>query len=251
MILEDFVMLGTTVPEQMRDGRVVRCSAGYSPELRRLVRVYPISPFVSVPRWSTYRIELERNPLDSRDESWKLAGDRSDPEALTRRMVDHGCAGKVPTRQRLEQVDRFLAPSIAALNAERKSLGVLRPELLGFSFEYDQAADDAVAQLPGMETPAPEWGRHSFPRRPRIQFMDEDGRHDLSLNEHGAYEWLRKGGTPEQVFRNLKFDATDRDVRLLVGNLANQRTAWVVIAFLSFAKVAPSLFDLTPEEVVA
>lgn len=250
MILDDFVFLGTTVPEQMKDTRVVRCSAGYSLELRSLLRLYPISPFGAVHRWDRYRVELERNPKDNRIESWKLAGDRSDPDALTDALVANGKRGTVKTT-RLEDIDRFLVPSIAYLNDRRLSLGVITPILHGFSFEYDQAADAAAAQLPGMETPAPEWGRHSFPKRPRIQFSDEAGAHDLSLNEHGAYEWMRKGGDPAQVFRNLRFGESDRDCRLLVGNLCNQRTAWVVIAYLSFARSAPSLFDGVREEVPA
>ena len=37
MILEDFIMLGTTVPEPNSDGRIFVCSAGVSPELGKLV----------------------------------------------------------------------------------------------------------------------------------------------------------------------------------------------------------------------
>lgn len=243
MILEDFVFLGTTVPEQMKDGRVVRCSAGYSNERRSLVRVYPISPFAGVHRWDQYRINLEPNPKDSRAESYKLKGDRSDPDALTRRLVEEGKTGCVQRPDWLASIDRYRVPSIAYMNDRRMSLGIIKPDLHDHSFEYDEAADEAVMAFPGMEAERPEWGRRSFPRRPRIQFSDEDGRHDLSLNEHGVYEWIRKGNAPERVFDNLHFAATDYDVRLLVGNLANQRTAWVVIAYLGMKKLAPSLFD--------
>lgn len=243
MILEDFVFLGTTVPEQMSDGRVVRCSAGYSVERQSLVRVYPISPFVRVPRWGKFRIHLDRNPKDSRAESYKLHGDRSNPEALTQQLVDECYVGDVRQSVRLADIDRYLVPSIAYMNERRMSLGVIVPELLGYSFEYDKLADSAVLQLPGMEHAPPAWGRHSFPQRPRLQFMDADGRHDLGLNEHGCYEWLRKGGEQRQLSENLHFGDTGRDVRLLVGNLCNQRNAWVVISYISMAKQQASLFD--------
>lgn len=243
MILNDFVFLGTTVPEQMKDGRIVRCSAGFSAELRSLLRLYPISPFGGVHRWERYVVDLERNPKDNRVESWKLRGDRSDPDTLTRELVASGRRGTLAAPDRVDSLAPFVAPSISWLNDRRMSLGVIEPVLNGYSFEYDRQADDASSQFPGMETPTAEWGRHSYCRRPRIQFSDADGAHDLSFNEHGAYEWMRNGGEPARLFDNLRFGATGRDVRLLVGNLCNHRTAWVVIAYLSSAKTAPSLFD--------
>lgn len=249
MILDDFVFLGTTVPEQMSDGRVVRCSAGYSHDRRSLVRVYPISPFGSVKRWQRYRIALEQNPKDNRVESYKLAGDRTDPDGLTRQLVDGGLLGTVDKGDRLHDIDRYLVPSIRWMNDRRLSLGIVEPEAIETRFEYDQHADPDAPRFPGMEEPHPEWGRKSYALRPRLRFSDEDGHHDLGLNEHGCFEWLRKGHDPHQLWHNLRIGDRSRDVRLLVGNLCNQRNAWVVISYLSFPKAAPSLFDLPTEEV--
>ena len=39
MILDDFVVLGKTVPEPTSDGRVFVCSAGYSKDIGGLIRV--------------------------------------------------------------------------------------------------------------------------------------------------------------------------------------------------------------------
>ena len=73
-------MLGTTVPEPNHDGRVFVCSAGVSREYGSLVRVYPLARGGVPRRWGIFRVPLERNPQDSRRESFKIAGDRS-PEA--------------------------------------------------------------------------------------------------------------------------------------------------------------------------
>jgi hypothetical protein len=245
MILEDFVFLGTTVPEQMKDGRVVRCAAGFSDELRSLARLYPLSPFAGIRRWDQYRVRVERSNKDSRIESFKLAGDRDDPDALTRELVVAGRLGEHPKSTRLAAIDRYKVPSIKWMNERRLSLGIINPDLCDFSFEYDLEADRLITQLPGLETPKPEWGRKSYPKRPRIQFRDEDGFHDLSFNEHGVYEWLRKGNEPEEVFKNLRFGDTTREPRLLVGNLANQRNAWVVITYFSYARQQAALFPET------
>ena len=76
MILEDFVMLGKTTPETDRQGRITVCSAGWSPELKQLVRVYPLAVEKQPQDFSVSRIHLERNHKDTRRESWKIAGDR-------------------------------------------------------------------------------------------------------------------------------------------------------------------------------
>lgn len=250
LTIDDFVLLGTTVPEPMKDGRVVRCSAGFSAELGRLVRLYPLSPAGGLHRWDQYHVALERNPVDNRDESFKLAGDRHDQAAvdgLTHELVTDGHHGTLREAARLEQVDRFLAPSIKFLNERRLSLGIIKPEhLLGYRYEVDPHADRAQAQFEGLKTPPPSSGRHAYVARPRIQFRDRDGDHDLSFNGHDAFEWLRKNpeASRDSLFKNLGFGQPDRDVRLLVGNLAHQRNAWVVISYLSFIQGSPSLFSL-------
>src|SRR5207245_9483859 len=76
MIIEDFVMLGTTVPEPNSDGRVFVCSAGVSEEYRKLIRIYPLARRNAPRRWAVHRVQLVRNPRDSRDESFQVAGDR-------------------------------------------------------------------------------------------------------------------------------------------------------------------------------
>src|SRR5687768_3835714 len=136
MILEDFVFLGTTVPEQMKDGRVVRCSAGFSDELRSLVRLYPLSPFAGIHRWDQYSVRVERSNNDNRIESFKLAGDRKDPDKLTEELVAGGALGTYPKTGRLAAIDRYRVPSIKWMNDRRLSLGIIEPELCDHSFEY-------------------------------------------------------------------------------------------------------------------
>lgn len=249
MIINDFVLLGTTVPEPMKDGRVVRCSAGYSPELGELIRLYPLSPAGGLHRWDMFHLELERNPKDNRRESWKLGGDRHDQAAvdgLTRALAENGHHAQVSRGVRLEQIDRFVAPSIKWLNDRRLSLGIIKPELIDYHYEIDKGADRAQQQFEGLETPAPEAGRHAYVARPKIRFRDEDGFHDLSFNAHDAYEWLRKNpeASRASLFDNLRWQQPERDVRLLVGNLSHQRNVWVVIAYLGLPQPQPSLFSL-------
>lgn len=248
MILDDFVILGRTVPEQTRDGRVVVCCAGYSDDLGGLARIYPLPRFAKLPRWTVTRVPLEADrPHDQRFESFKVQADRQDMGAVDRAIER---TSTLPATGRLAAVDRFRVASIGELNEKRLSLGIIVPDDLAYSFEYDHEADDCLMQFEGMETPRPENGRRSYLERPRIQFRDEEGRHDLALNEWGVYEWLRKNpDRRRQVFDNLRFGDSDREARLLVGNLRHRRNAWVVIAYLSFEKAQPSLFDRSQKAV--
>src|SRR5215471_17278110 len=112
MVIEDFVMLGTTVPEPNSDGRIFVCSAGVSRELDSLMRIYPLARRYAPERWTVNRVQLERNPRDSRRESWKLA-------ALLK---------------------KYVVPSIAVANERRMSLAVIHPQQtphLRFTFNPD------------------------------------------------------------------------------------------------------------------
>src|SRR5688572_22083981 len=94
LILDDFVMLGTTVPEPKRDGRIFVCSAGVSAELGKLVRIYPLARHSIPHRWNVYRVPVERNPEDSRDASFEVAGDRT-PGAHERINEQFAEVGKI------------------------------------------------------------------------------------------------------------------------------------------------------------
>ena len=139
MILDDFVMLGTTVAEPMSDGRVAVCSAGYSPELRKLVRIYPLGMADAPHRWSQNRIELERNNRDSRDESWTIKGDRH------RRDINQKfeCIEKHVSAPTLApQLNKHLVGSTHEADERRLSLALLRPQNARIVWRSNEAHHD-------------------------------------------------------------------------------------------------------------
>jgi hypothetical protein len=254
LTLDDFVMLGTTVPEpSKRDDRIMVCSAGYSATLRSLVRVYPLSRFGAPARWSVNNVALERNPDDSRIESFKLAGDRS-PEGhpfINRLFVP---SGVVPKANRADLLRKCAVESIAEANARdnRLSLAIIHPNAMEVEFEHNPASPDspqlALFDLPG----DPPSGARRFPFIPRLRFRDADGSHRLMLRDWGVYELMRK--TDEFAYwsdtqrRDYMTGALrlDPSCSLLVGNLSHQRNAWLVISVLrGLRNATPALFDLT------
>ena len=246
MRLDDFVMLGTTVPEQISDGRECVCSAGYSREYGSLLRLYPLARFDAPRRWGRYRVEIERNPRDSRGESFALRGERRiDHEEINRRnFID---AGSVDPLSLAEAVDTHSVGSIIEANDRRLSLAFMRPRLSTLEFDYNPEAPDAP-QLGLFDRggPAPT-GSKRFAYIPRIHFVDQDGyEHNLQLREWGAFEFLRK--FPENLdglAANLRLGD---DCVFLLGNHAQHRRSWLVIAVLH---IMPQLSFIEPEAVAA
>lgn len=242
MRLDDYCCLGRTVPENSKKYGKTVCSAGYSEEMRQLIRVYPL-PVVNPIRQRTVSVlELERCATDSRVESWKLARSRDDAGIVS-----------VGPKRSAEQIRAWLgrgvSPSIAWLNDRRLSLGVIRPAKITPYF-LDRATGDVgdPHQKLLFQDLDDSFGANAIRFAPYLGFRDEDGKHNLQLREWGCYEWLRKEpGKESQLWENLKLTVPNRDVLLVVGNMCHQRTSWLIISVLSQERVT-SLF---PPEVTA
>lgn len=244
MVLEDFVMLGKTVPEPARDGRVFVCSAGVSRELRQLVRIYPLALGGCPPRWMTCRVTVERNPRDSRAASWCLAGDRSvdiHPTINYRiRQLD-----QVAVEHRADLLQPHVVGSIAEANARRLSLALLEPdEVPELEFRHNPHSEDSP-QMRLFDDPAkpPVSGSRRFAFNPYLMFHDESAVHHLQLRDWGCYEFLRKQGDARRhdLLGALHLSP---DSSLLVGNFNAHRNAWCVISVLQHVRRPEPLFEL-------
>lgn len=244
MRLDDFVMLGTTVPEVLSDGREAVCSAGYSEEYGSLLRLYPLSRFGAPRRWHAYRVEIERNSRDRRAESWALRGERRvDHAQINFRSFSE--EGRVEPFELSEAIERNEVASIKEANGRRMSLAFLRPRNIKLSFDYNPESPDSP-QLKLFAGREPVKGSKRFAYTPRLQFLDQEGYgHNLQLRDWGAFEFLRKYPKDHSGLKqNLKLD--DEPV-LLIGNHAQHRTSWLVISVLH---VAAQLSLLTTKEAL-
>lgn len=248
--IDDFVMLGKTVPEPNSDGRVFVCSAGVSDQMRSLVRIYPLARSAAPKRWQVCRVPLERNPKDSRRESFKIAGDRS--QGAHEHINDKFEAlSKVPDRHRCMILRPYVVGSIAEANAKRASLAILHPDNLDLQFEHNPASPDSpqLALFP-VEGQAEPGGAKRFALIPRLCFHDESGWHRLMLRDWGCYELMRKHGDDYARTNMANALHLRESSSLLIGNLNNQRTAWLVISVLNGIREELTLFDLLPSQRV-
>lgn len=230
MEAKSVVMIGKTVPEPTNE-RVEHyvCSAGLSLEAEdefQLVRLYPLGLRSAAPRWSLDAYHVERHPgnKDSRPETWRPTG------------AFH--IGDLPRDDGKSILKRFIVSGLLEANARRMSLAVVRP----VSPRVILAATDAgepTYLLFGDDRMALKT-KERFEYVPRLKFDTEDGKeHNLQLREWGLYELLRKnqaklsGMTVKQRTRYVEvaLRLTD-DSLLLIGNYANHRSSWLVIASL-------------------
>lgn len=243
MILEDFVMLGTTVPEPNKDGRVFVCSAGVSREYGGLVRIYPLARRNVPRRWHCYRVPLEINPKDNRYGSYKLAGNRKAGahESINERFE---LVSKTAGRPKTELLAPHKIGSIQEANARRMSLAVIDPFEVELFFEYNPSSPASPELRLFTDAPATEVraGAKRFPFIPRLRFRDEGGEHKLMLRDWGCYELMRK--MPERREEMAEFlHLSAANSSLFVGNLNHQRNSWLVISVLNGVREAPVLFS--------
>lgn len=251
MILTDFILLGTTVPESMkRSSRITVCSAGFSPELRSLVRIYPLARRDIPRRWNQYRIELERSSQDGREESWKIAGDRGVDvhERINERFQ---LVGKLKTSERAKLLAPYVVDSIEQANEwalgfgkRKRSLAILHPDNLELRFRPTEENPEEDWQ----ETLWHEPGAHKFPDQPRLRFKADDvkqGFRDLPLRDWGCYELMRKHDPDYYKEAMLGALHLSEASSLLIGNMNHQLTSWLVISVLNGLRDGQrTLFDV-------
>lgn len=239
MIVEDFVMLRRTEPTESKKNGVAVCSAGYSRELRQLIRIYPLPWQNKIGSWTKCRIPLRRPLQDSRDESWRIDGGETTDEAVKSVQV----IGTANKDEEFGALLRMRSPSIAWLNKHRKSLGIIKPLSIRGVFKRREDVDPEE-QLTLFERMVADGPTHKSDLIPQLEFSDEDGPHRLSLREWGCSEYLRKHRTnADGLWGALNLYRSDYEHLLLVGNQANARNAWLVIGLISRRKsVQQSLF---------
>lgn len=207
MHLSDFTMLGMTSPTKSKKyGRSV-CSAGYSVEMRQLLRVYPLSPRNLPSKFGTYEVDLAR-PSDMRHESWVL----SNRDAVSFRDANDFLRPVPSDRDlvvdELLRHDRFWASSVSEANDRRVSLALIDPLSQPDVFVGTNSAGEDV---------------------PRVMFEDASGVHKLQWLDKDAVSLLRSRGGSVAGLEKLMPDSPT----LLVGNFAAHRSKWLVIAALS------------------
>lgn len=230
MFIDDLIVLGMAVPEEVTDGRRTVCMGGYSPSMG-FIRIYPCRPDIGVHRWDIPRIEVERNKVDTRKESWSIVNSNPEWERLNRRVETVRHIKSIEERRRI--VADNVSPCVHAINERHDSMGIVRASAVHRAYfannpQYGKMRQQVLIERPG------EWVRFKamYPVEPRLSYSCDSckGQHDQKVLEWGAFEWMHKcPDKVEQYWENARLYSPEHDLYLLVGNQIAQRTSFLVI----------------------
>jgi len=229
--IDDLVVLGKAVPERMRDRRTTVCTAGYSPKLG-FVRIYPTTYNSPLKRWNIVELPVERDKQDSRPESWKIQGSRSEWDTLDTKIKK---IGELTPKEGFKLVSKKIDSSIRQLNEQRRSLGILRPNIQKCYFRKNETYDSTKQEkLFGGFTPNI---KNQYPYTPYVRYRCSECKavryHDQQVLEWGFYEGMRRNPDDiDIIWENSGMNSRDWNHLFFVGNQRHQRTSFMIISVL-------------------
>jgi hypothetical protein len=135
-VIDDVVVLGNAVPDEISDNRFTVCTAGYSKKYG-LIRLYPVPPNAPMQRWNVVSIPVQRNPKDTREESWKIQDSHDDWFNLYKKIqVVKQLKNRNDQMALVSKMhEEFGVECVQDLNNQRLSLGMIKPTIFGYRFE--------------------------------------------------------------------------------------------------------------------
>ncbi len=237
--LTNLVVLGRAAPEEMNDGRQTVCTGAWSPD-RGFIRLYPIDPQANLfSRWDVIDAEVERNPKDSRPESWKIKGRKQSQREKVK------IKRRYPREKRATLLHNLEDDCVNTINDARRSLGIIKPgsieDLLFEEWDDDDAGHVQAKLFEELEEDKPN-NRDEFEFNIKVKYTCPDcqtnqGYHKQTLLEWGAYMGLKNNpNNPDQLRENYRLGDDEYDHWLFVGNLNQHKGSFIVISLISLKK---------------
>jgi len=232
--IDDLVVLGRAAPEPINDGRHTVCLGGYS-ETVGFVRLYPTQRRMEeLKRWNVVSVPVESaSPNDTRDESYKISGSKSDWDNLHHKIKKVGSLDKT---EQIQLVDSLANDCTGRLNKDRRSLGMVKPaEIVDY---YLEPREDPSYQLTLDGTR--RQGKTEYPQKLYLKYECESceikGTHEQHCIEWGIYRYWDKNDDPEGVFDALRLTDDRYSHYFFVGNLRHRPSSYIVISILRFSR---------------
>lgn len=225
--IDDLVVLGRGGPEELSDGRVTICLGGWS-ESRGFVRLYPTQKQMrALQRWNKVAVPVIQDPAnDNRNESYKIAGSQADWDTLHQKVRR---VGRWEKHQQLQFVDTIPKQCPNKLRDLRYSLGVVEPTITD---AYLESAD-------GDGSPEKETKNNHDKLYIEYECADDCatvGGHSQHCIEWGMYQFWKHNPDrdADEVIDALHLLDEDWTKFFFVGNMAHQRTSYIIISILRF-----------------
>ena len=217
-VIDDLIVLGRAVSEHISGGRVIICVAGYSP-CHGFIRIYPTTYDSPLKRWNIVRVPVEKNPHDSREESWKIQGSNKDWDRLAKKIE---VVDRLPEKRQPDLVTQLLDGCVKDINIAHRSLGIVQPREIIKTYFKEERRYDATFQETLLGGFRPRTN-DEYERLPYVRYRCSECKvtryHDQQLLEWGVFEWIRKNPRKaEQVWDNLGLKSPDWVPFFFVGN---------------------------------
>jgi len=236
MRVDDLIVLGRTAPEDSKTYGESVCMAGYSPEFRQFMRVYPLNTRSNIKARDVISAELERNNKDHRIESWAIKG-RDESKSI--RII-----GDLIEKEDIRlYFDKNTSESITELNKKRLSLGVIKPDIFEVVLKTREAIKDPnqLYLFDDCEKQYKLKTAGDYFIAPYIRITCGSFTQCIQIREWGVYELMRKRElegeriTPDYLQKALRI-TPDRIVYFVVGNMNQFRNNWLIIKSFSYKK---------------
>jgi hypothetical protein len=197
-------------------------------------------------RWNVVTVPLERNPKDTRQESWKIQGSKDEWMKLASKIQRISKLSRDEQISLLEKLHKeYGVDCVDTLNERKISLGLIKPNSIEPRFEkrknHDPSIQSALFQTEPFQT------IKNYDIQPRLKYRcsgcrKENG-HDQQVIEWGVYEWIRNNEEKlDQLWEALGIVSADYQKSFLVGNQAAYRNAFMIISVFRHKqpKVSPT-----------
>lgn len=193
-------------------------------------------------RWNIVTIPLERNAKDTRTESWKIQGSKSEWGKLENKIKLNG---KLDRPQWVELITKlkknFGYSCIDEINDKKLSLGIIEPNIMDMRLAKRKSQETALQTT--LFSSEPFLTVQNYDVQPRITYRcskcTSQKPHDQQVLEWGVYEWLRLNHNEqerEQVWKNLHIGESGYDTSFLVGNMHLHRNSFMIISIFRYKK---------------
>lgn len=206
------------------------CGAGVSDKFG-LIRLYPFNISTEAAVWDVVEVECERGE-DTRPESWKIVKSQ---EAFRDQSSIVTKVGHVENSSEKHSIleacclKSGTADPIDFLNEKRMSLAVIKPDSLVGNLGLNEAKTRLVTSADNYQ----DWvlTQDQFRYAPRLEWTSTQGKvHSQKIVAHEFFVGLQNFPTlPNSVWDIAQIYNPDFKKWLLLGNLNNYRTSWVVV----------------------
>jgi len=186
----------------------------------------------SCKRWNVVSVPVEEPTLDDREESYKIAGSQEDWGQLHTKIEQ---VDRLSKSERIRLADQLAEDCSIRLNENRISLGMVRPaEIMDVYIE-----DNPDAQIQMDLKMNERKGKSGYGQKLYIKYRCEDCEaktyHDQHTVEWGVFRYWDTHDDVKGVIEALDFHKEDMNHYFFVGNLNNERQAYIIISILRFA----------------